>query len=91
MLFVAQFKGSRNRSLAETTQTRLTWNFPENLKVLSEYWCANTSIGVILVFETDDPDAINAATNAWADDFDIEISPAVTGEHGMELARQSMH
>ncbi|MEJ2291969.1 MAG: DUF3303 family protein [Deinococcales bacterium] len=88
MLFVTRFKNRGRRPLAEVTADRLSWSPPENVKILSEYWCSNTDVAVIVVFETDSPEAINAMTRVWADDFEIEVSPAITGEHGMELARQ---
>lgn len=90
MLFVAQFK-SRNRvPVAETTAHRIDWQPPAGIKVLAEYWCVNSNLGTVVVFESDDVDAIQSVSTDWADDFEIEVSPAWTAQHGMEMARQKM-
>lgn len=89
MLFVAVLK-SRGRPVEESTGRRLNWNFPESVKVLAEYWCANDDMSVVTVLESDDADAISSVSRDWRDLFEVQISPAITGEHGLELSRRRM-
>jgi hypothetical protein len=87
MLFVAVLK-ARGRPVEESTGRRLDWTYPENVKVLAEYWCANDDMSVVTIFEADDAAAISSVSRDWRDLFEVQISPAITGEHGLELARR---
>lgn len=84
MLFVATLQ-ARGLAPAETTARRANWTYPENVKVHAEYWCPGRST-VVSVFETDDPSAIMAINLAWADAFEIDVTPAITAQEGLALA-----
>lgn len=89
MLFVALMTVTGGTAEERIAQ-RLEWDYPEGIRPVAEYWLQNAEPTVISVFEADSNAAILALTIAWTDVFDITVVPAVTGEQGMEMARQMM-
>lgn len=89
MLFVALLKvtgGTPEERIARRAQ----WQYPEGTRPVAEYWLQAAELAVISVFEADSNAAVMALTMAWSDVFDITVVPAVTGEQGLELAKQMM-
>ncbi len=68
----------------------MQWDYPEGVRVLGEYWLETESPRVVSVMEADGMDAFGQIRMYWGDMFEIEVFPAVTGEQGMEMARQAM-
>lgn len=70
--------------LAEVIGRRAEYTFPPGLEAVAEYWTAQQSPAVVVVFEAEDaaPLMINAAT--WVDVFTVDIYPANTFEEGLE-------
>jgi hypothetical protein len=89
MLFVATLK-RKDLSPKETMARRLNWSYPEGVKLIAEYWLQGSDLATISILETDDHAAILAVTTTWADAFDIKISPAMTAEDGMAIAKKMM-
>jgi len=89
MLFVA-LMAATGGTAEERIARRLEWQYPEGIRPVAEYWLQSAEPTVISVFEADSNAAIMALTIAWTDVFDITVVPAVTGEQGMEMARQMM-
>ena len=57
---------------------------------MAEYWLETDSPRVVSIVEADNMVPFGATRMAWGDLFEIEASPAVTGEQGMEMLRQAM-
>ena len=89
MLFVALLKTTGGTD-QERIARRAQWQYPEGTRPVAEYWLQAVDPSVIAVFEADSNAAIMAITMAWSDMFDITVVPAVTGEQGLELAKQMM-
>ena len=87
MLFVALLKVTGG-TVEERIGRRMEWQFPEGIQPVAEYWLQGVDPAVIAVFEAENNAPIMALTTAWADMFDITVVPAVTGEQGLELAKQ---
>ena len=90
MLFVAQLEPKGDSPPAERIARRAEWQYPEGVNVLAEYWLQTDGYSVITVMETDSNDPIFAITAQWGDVFNIKVSPAITGEHGLKMAAQMM-
>ena len=90
MLFVALFTTRGGGTFQEGTTRRLQWQVPEGGNVLAEYWLETEAPRVVVIFETQSMDAFGQIRMDWGDMFEIEVFPAVTGEQGMEMARQAM-
>jgi len=89
MLFVVQLEvtgGTPEERIARRAQ----WQYPEGVKVIAEYWLQTDGYSVISIMETDDNAAIFAISAQWGDLFNIKVSPAITGEQGLQLAQQMM-
>ncbi|MDQ3891493.1 MAG: DUF3303 domain-containing protein [Actinomycetota bacterium] len=57
---------------------------------MAEYWLETESPRVVAIMEADSMAPFGEIRMVWGDLFDIEVFPAVTGEQGMEMLRQSM-
>ncbi|HEU4493417.1 MAG TPA: DUF3303 family protein [Rubrobacteraceae bacterium] len=90
MLFVALLKNRAAGTFQEGVARRMQWNYPEGVRVLGEYWLETETPRVIAVMEAESMDAFGQIRMDWGDMFEIEVFPAVTGEQGMEMARQAM-
>jgi hypothetical protein len=88
MLFVSFMKAKPNSSVEERTKRRLEWQYPEGMDVIAEYWLAGTNPDVVIVSECDDALTVVNAIFQWADLFDTTVTPAITSEAGLELARE---
>ena len=90
MLFVALLKTRPGNTFQEGVARRLQWQYPEGANVVAEYWLETESPRVVAVVEAQSMDAFGQIRMDWGDMFEIEVFPAVTGEQGMEMARQAM-
>ena len=90
MMFVALLKTRGNNTFQEGVARRMQWDYPEGVRVLVEYWLETESPRVVSVMEADGMEAFGQIRMHWNDMFEIEVFPAVTGEQGMEMARQAM-
>ncbi len=69
----------------EVLMRRTEWDHPDSVEVLGEWWPASSSTAVVVAFETDDYEEIMEIDLTWGDAFEIEMSPAVTPDEGLEL------
>jgi len=76
--------------MQERVAKRIQWHYPEGVKLLGEYWLSCNDPRVISIYEIDRVELIMALYAEWEDYFDIRVFPVVTGEQGMELAKQRM-
>jgi hypothetical protein len=90
MLFVALLKPRGTTTFQEGVARRMQWDYPEGVRVLGEYWLKTECPRVVSVMEAEGMDAFGQIRMHWDDMFEIEVFPAMTGEQGMEMARQAM-
>ena len=89
MLFVALLN-SKAGSPKENIARRAKWQYPEGIKPIAEYWLQTDNPIVVSIIEADSVAPIMAITTEWGDVFDITVTPAITAEEGLELAKQMM-
>jgi hypothetical protein len=89
MLFVAQLE-VKGGTPAERVARRSEWQYPEGVKVIAEYWLQTDGYSVVTIMEADSNAPIFAISAQWGDVFNIKVSPAITGEQGLQLAQQMM-
>ena len=87
MLFVALLK-EHPGTVRERAKRRMTWEYPEGVRVRAEYWLQTHDPGGILVCEVDHIGQFWALNAAWGDVFDMTVFPAITAEDGLELLKQ---
>jgi Protein of unknown function (DUF3303) len=90
MLFVALLKTRGHGTFQEGVARRMQWDYPQGVRVLGEYWLETESPRVVSIMEADGMEAFGQIRMHWNEMFEIEVFPAVTGEQGMEMARQAM-
>lgn len=90
MLFVSLLTSKPGSVFQENLAKRLQWEYPAGVQVVAEYWLETESPRVISVVEAENADAFGQIRMDWNEAFEIEIFPAITAEHGMDLARQAM-
>jgi len=64
---------------------RTAWQYPEGIHAIAEYWPSSDAVQVVLIFSTDDAEAVLQLSFEWSDVFDIDIHPAVSAEDGLRL------
>ena len=69
---------------------RSTWNYPQAINLIGEYWVAGHEPAVISVFQTDDYAAIMEMGLVWGDVFKIDCDPACTPEQGLQWGPEIM-
>ena len=87
MLFVALLK-AKGGTIESRIAHRAGWQYPEGVKPVAEYWLQTNDPDVISVFEADNIAQIMAITSEWGDEFEITVTPAITGEEGLALVQQ---
>ncbi len=90
MQFVALYSPKPGVTPTQTLERRMKWNPPEGMKKIAEYWLANSSPHVIVVYETDNYGALMGANMPWADLMDFSVFPAISSDEGLKLAQQMM-
>jgi hypothetical protein len=69
---------------------RLEWDYPEDVRLVAEYWLQNSDPTAIVIFEADNVLAMEISRVYWGDFFEITTVPAMTGEDGMAFVRSMM-
>jgi hypothetical protein len=69
-------------------QRRASWQYPDGMKVLAEYWPMSADIQVVSVFSTDDFSTVMELSLEWNDVFDISVHPAVNAEQGLQTGAE---
>ncbi len=90
MLFVVLLKTRPGATFQEGGARRLQWRYPEGLNVVAEYWLETEAPRVIAIAQAESMAPFGAVRMDWGDLFEIEVFPAITGEEGMEMLRQTM-
>ena len=89
MLFVS-FLTPIGGTPQERVARRLEWNYPEDVRLVAEYWLQNSDPSAIVVYETENVLAMEKSRVYWGDLFDIITVPAMTAEEGMAFAKGMM-
>jgi hypothetical protein len=90
VLFVALAKPRGTATKRERTMRRFDYTYPEEMKIVGEYWLATDDPCVILVVEAASMVPLLTALADWDEFFDITIVPAVTAEDGMRFAKERL-
>ena len=64
---------------------RASWQYPDGVKVTSEYWPLSGEYRVVSVFAADSVVPIMEIVFEWNDVFDIPVFPAVSAEEGLRV------
>lgn len=76
-------------TLRERAMRRMSWEYPEGIKPVAEYWLHGDDPTVVSMIETDEVGLLTAMRMDWDDLFDISICPALTAEEGLAMLRQT--
>lgn len=90
MLFVALYTMKPGVSTAQSLKARMEWKPPQGMKPVAEFWLQNSTPHIIVAFEADNIAQLMATNMPWRDLCDITVTPAITGEEGLKLAKQMM-
>jgi hypothetical protein len=77
--------GDRDAALAR----RATWKYPAGIQVKAEYWPMSDDVQVVSIFSTENIAAIFEFELEWSDVFDIDVSPAVSAEEGLQIGPEA--
>ena len=64
---------------------RTTWQYPDEIRLIAEYWPMSSDVQVISIFSTDKVAALLELEFEWGNVFDIDISPAVSVDEGLRI------
>jgi hypothetical protein len=64
---------------------RASWQYPDGVKVTTEYWPMSAEHQVVTVFAADSVAPIMEIVFQWNDVFDISVFPAVSAEEGLRM------
>jgi len=64
---------------------RAGWQYPDGLKVISEYWPLSGEYQVVTVFSTETIAPIMEVEFEWDDVFDMTVTPAVSADEGLRI------
>jgi hypothetical protein len=87
MLFIAMGK-PRAGNPKERTARRMSWQYPEGLRAVAEYWPQGGEYAVISICEADSVAPIMATLAVWEDLLEFTVTPAVTAAEGLRLAQR---
>ena len=88
MEFVALLKFRPSVPAAErdaALMRRAAWQYPDGLKVISEYWPLSGEYQVVTVFSTETIAPIMEVEFEWDDVFDMTVTPAVSADEGLRI------
>lgn len=88
MDYVALLSFRSSVSGAERDQAlmrRTTWQYPDGIRPIAEYWPAASAVQVIAIFAADSFDKVMELLFEWNDVFDIDIHPAVSADDGLRI------
>jgi hypothetical protein len=88
MEFVALLKFRPSVPAAErdaALMRRAGWQYPDGLKVISEYWPLSGEYQVVTVFSVETIAPIMEVEFEWDDVFDMTVTPAVSAEEGLRI------
>jgi hypothetical protein len=88
MEFVALLRFRPSVSAADrdaALMRRATWQYPEGIKPIAEYWPMAGDQQVVTIFTADSIAPIMDVEFEWNDVFDVTVYPAVSAEEGLRI------
>jgi uncharacterized protein with GYD domain len=67
------------------TMRRAAWQYPQDLKVIAEYWPMSGEYDVVSIVSADSIEPVMEVVFEWNDVFDVVVTPAVSAEEGLRL------
>ena len=67
---------------------RASWDYPAGVRVIAEYWPMAADIQVVSIFSADEIAPVWELVAEWEDVFDIDVSPAVSAEEGLQIGQE---
>jgi hypothetical protein len=64
---------------------RASWQYPNGIRPIAEYWPAASGPQVVSIFSTDTFSTVLEIILEWEDVFDIDVYPAVSAEEGLKI------
>src|SRR5689334_14421609 len=64
---------------------RASWQYPEGIRPIAEYWPSAAGVQVVAIFSADDYAPIMELVLEWGDAFDIDVHPAVSAADGLDI------
>ena len=64
---------------------RAAWKYPDDVRVIAEYWPTAAAVTVVTIFSADSFDSLMELELEWGDVFDIDIHPAVSADEGLRI------
>jgi len=90
MQFVTLLTMKPGYSRDEITARRMEYVYPDQVRLIGEYWLPSTDPAVVVVTEAEDVGLIFEALRPWYEYFDVSVVPVMPVERGMQLARERM-
>jgi hypothetical protein len=91
--YVALLKFNSSSSAAERDAAlvrRASWTYPAGMNVIAEYWPMSSQVQVVTIFATDSPALIMELELEWSDVFEVDVSPAVSAEQGLQFGAEML-
>jgi hypothetical protein len=88
MEFVALLKFRPSVPAAErdaALMRRASWQYPDGLKVIAEYWPLSGEYQVVTVFSAETIAPIMEVEFEWDDVFDMTVTPAISADEGLRI------
>jgi hypothetical protein len=88
MEFVALLRFRPSVSAADrdaALMRRASWQYPEGIKTIAEYWPISGDQQVVTIFAADSVQPIMDVEFEWNDVFDVTVYPAVSAEEGLRI------
>jgi hypothetical protein len=63
---------------------RAEWKYPQGVKLVGEFW-RTTAPEIVSVIECDSYEHLMAIQLAWQDFMQMDVSPAISWENGLQL------
>jgi len=67
---------------------RATWQYPEGIRLIAEYWPSSSDVQVVSIFSADNYASVMELVFEWNDIFDIDVYPAISAEDGLKVGAE---
>jgi hypothetical protein len=64
---------------------RATWQYPEGLEVIAEYWPMSGEYQVVSIVSAESIEPVMEVVFEWHDVFDIVVNPAISADEGLRV------
>lgn len=88
MLYVIQLRFHSHLSREQrdgALMRRVQWQYPNNVKVLGEYWPASNDPAVLVIADTSEYEPLMEISLTWSDLFEVQVTPATEPVAGAQM------